>query len=309
MTTAAPKSPPLIVFDRVSLTVDGRRFLDRTELTVPEGESLVVAGPPGCGKSFVLRLILGLPGMDRDTFQVEGDVLVDGQSVFKSSPQWLQRFRRHVGSVLRGGGLIENMDIRRNIELPLNYHYRNVMDVGDIDARCTALVEDMGLGDVATPGRRPVTLNRQERMYTALARALINLPHLLLIDEPTAGLTPEAARRLARFCFYYRPEFSSRSPEPIEEMVSRPMTRIVTAVDLDGLLDFGHRFAVLVDGQLEIVGSRDDVAGTSDPRVLELLSSSMETGEARRSIGAVVAKGGEPAAGESTSPESLAERG
>ena len=309
METSAPKSPPLIVFDRVSLTVDGRRYLDRAELEVPEGESLVISGPPGCGKSFILRLILGLPGMRRDAFHIEGDVLVDGQSVFDSSPQWLQRLRRHVGSVLRGGSLIENMDIRRNIMLPLNYHYRNVMDVGDIDARCDALLDDMGLRDVATPGRRPVTLNRLERMYTALARALINLPHLLLIDEPTAGLTPEAARCLARFCFYYRPEFSSRSPEPIEEMASRPMTRIVTAVDLERFLDYGHRFAILVDGQLEILGTRDDVVGSSDPRVLELLSSPVGTGDARRSIGALVAERGNPAAGESTSPGSLAERG
>ena len=268
---------PIIVFDKVTLSVEGRRFLHRADLEVSEGETLVVAGPPGCGKSFVLRLVLGLPGMARETVRFEGEVFVDGRSVFDESPQGLQRLRRRLGCVLRGGGLIENMDIRRNVALPLNYHYRDVMGAGDIDARCDALFRDMGLVDRAVAGLRPVLLNREERTYVALARALVNQPHILLLDEPTSGLSPDAAERLARFCFYYQPEFSP-APAPVEDSAGKPMTRIVTAVDLQRYLDFGHRFAVLADERVQIVGDHEAVLSSSDPKVQRLMSPSARTG-------------------------------
>jgi ABC-type transporter Mla maintaining outer membrane lipid asymmetry ATPase subunit MlaF len=266
---------PVIIFDKVSLYVEGRRFLDRADLVVSEGESLVVAGPPGCGKSFVLRLVLGLPGMARDSVRVEGDVIVDGHSIFAETLPAVQRLRSHMGSVLSGGGLIENMDVRKNITLPLNYHCRNIMGAGEIDARCDAILGDMGMEDLALPGRRPVSLNRMERMYVALARALVNQPDILLVDEPTMGISPAAAERLARFCFYYRPEFSS-TPKAVEEVSSRPMTRVVTTVDLKRYLDFGLRFAVLVDGKIEELGDREAVLGSGDPKVRELLSRSAD---------------------------------
>ena len=260
---------PVIVFDKVSLFVDGRRFLDRADLVVYEGESLVVAGPTGCGKSFVLRLVLGLPGMTRDSVRVEGDVVVDGCSILSASLPAVQRLRRRMGSVLSGGGLIENMDVRRNIALPLNYHYRDVLGAAEIDARCDAILGDMELEELALPGRRPVSLNRMERIYVALARALVNQPHILLLDEPTTGLSPVARQRLARFCFYYRPEFSTAPT--MEEVSDKPLTRIVATVDLERYLDFGHRFAVLADGKIQVVGDREAVLASADPNVRELL--------------------------------------
>lgn len=264
---------PVIVFDKVSLYVEGRRFLDRADLVVSEGESLVVAGAGGCGKSFVLRLVLGLPGMGRASVRVEGDVVVDGHSILAVPLPTLQRCRRNMGSVLSGGGLIENMDVRENIALPLNYHYRNVMSAVEIEARCDAILGDMELEELGLPGRRPVSLNRMERIYVALARALVNQPNILLIDEPTTGVSPAAGERLARFCFYYRPEFPS-APAAMEEMSGRPMTRIITTVELEPYLDFGHRFALLINGKIEEIGDREAVLGSADPNVRELLSRS-----------------------------------
>ena len=178
-----------------------------------------------------------------------------------------------MGSVLSGGGLIENMDVRKNIALPLNYHYRNVMSAVEIEARCDAILGDMELEELALPGRRPVSLNRMERIYVALARALVNQPNILLIDEPTTGVSPAAGERLARFCFYYRPEFPS-APAAMEEMSGRPMTRIITTVELEPYLDFGHRFALLTNGKIEEIGDREAVLGSADPNVRELLSPS-----------------------------------
>ena len=272
MTTPAPlEEQPLVQFDRVTLAVDGRTYLRNVDLTVNEGEALVVAGPPGCGKSFLPRLILGLPGMRKESIYLDGEVRVAGHNIMAdNSAADMQRLRRQMGSVLRGGGLIENMDIRRNITLPLNYHYRDVMRPAEIDARCDSLLEDMDLSDLAIPGRRPVGLNREERLYASLARALINEPFLLMLDEPTAGLSPMSAQRLTQFLFYYQPEFATHADAG--GLSGRRLTRLVTSVDLGRYLRHGTRFAVLDDQRLTVVGDRQATAMSDDPSVRDLLS-------------------------------------
>ncbi|MBN98212.1 MAG: hypothetical protein CME16_03015, partial [Gemmatimonadetes bacterium] len=116
---------PQIVFDKLSLYVEGRCYLDQIELQLQEGQSLVIAGAPGSGKSFVLRLLLGMPGVSRsEVVEYEGEVLVEGVPILGVGPNRLQQLRMQMGSIMRGGGLIDNMDIRSNITLPLVYHFR-----------------------------------------------------------------------------------------------------------------------------------------------------------------------------------------
>ena len=165
---------PLISFSGVSLYINERLFLDRIDLSVPEGETLVIAGPAGCGKSLVIRLVMGMPGLPRgESVAIDGTVQVDGVDLIGMSAVQLQLLRSQIGSVLRGGGLIDNMDVLQNITLPLNYHFRDVIGADAIAARCQLLLETLGQGHLDQPGRRPVSLNREEKVYVALARAFV----------------------------------------------------------------------------------------------------------------------------------------
>lgn len=263
-------APPIIVLQDVHLEVDGRAILAGANLVVQEGDNVVIAGPQDAGKSFVIRLLLGLPGMARDEAHVAGRVVVAGRDLGELSDVERHGLRRRIGSVLRGGGLIENMDIRRNIALPLQYHFRDSLGATEIEARCGALLADLCLERLGDPGIRPVSLTREERLYVSLARALVTEPFLLLLDDPAAGLSPASAHRLCRHAFAYEPRFINSLPGADE---GRGLTRLVTAADLRHYLDFGDRFALLHEGQLHEIGDRAAVVGSHDPRVRALLEA------------------------------------
>ena len=263
-------APAIIRFEKLSLEMQGHVYLRDADLTIYEGESLVVAGLPGSGKSFVLRLILGLPGADDDEVHLEGDVTVNGQSVLQMPLADLQRLRRRMGSVMRDGGLIENMDIRSNVSLPLNYHHRGIMSVAEIEGRCDDLMRDLDLLELGASGIRPVSINREQRLYVSLARAFINEPFVLLMDDPAAGLSPGSAYRLKRFFFHYEPEFPTHPSNQVR--TGRPLTRVATTSDLGRYLDFGDRFVVLSDQKLRVIGDRQAIAASTEQEVLELLA-------------------------------------
>jgi ABC-type transporter Mla maintaining outer membrane lipid asymmetry ATPase subunit MlaF len=260
---------------QVRLEVEGKCYLDGVDLTVAAGESVVIAGMPGCGKSFIPRLLLGLPGMENEQVNVAGDIIVAGDNVMALSNQDLQAFRRRVGSVMRDGGLIENMDMRANITLPLTYHYRDVLGPDDIQARCDAVLGDLQLAHLGIGGIRPVAVNREERIYVSLARAMVCEPFLLLLDEPCAGLGPGPASRMCRCLFSYQPAFTPPLPVPDHDQQTH-LTRIATTVDLGRYLDFADRFLLMWDGELEDLGDRTAVLDSADPRVRQLLYADAE---------------------------------
>ena len=269
-----------LVFEKVTLYVGDKVFLKKVDFAVEEGETLVVAGNPGCGKSLILRAALGFPGMgDGERVEMEGEIYIYGRALTQLRSHELQQLRMRLGSVMRGGGLIDNMDVRSNITLPLYYHYQDQMKDVDIEDRCTTLLVDMGLGYLNDQSRRPVALNREERVYVGLARALINQPGLLLIDDPPVGLGQAAMAKLKMFLFY-EPKFADG--RDLGDGGGKPVTRVIATNDLKTYLDCGDRFAVLDEQELNVVGDRRAALHSDDPLVREMLAldeaATVETG-------------------------------
>ena len=152
--------------------------VDGVSLTVARGEFAALLGASGSGKSTLMNLIAGL---DRPT---SGSIVVEGRDLAKMSSIELAVYRRHtVGMVFQSFNLIPTMTLAENVELPMRFAE---VDRAERATRVADALEKVGLAKRAK--HRPSELSGGEQQRTALARALVNNPHLLLADEPTGNL-------------------------------------------------------------------------------------------------------------------------
>ena len=165
-----------------------RIILDELSLTVKNGESVAIVGPSGSGKTTLLNMLGALDKPD------SGDVQLDGESVFSKNEKELAEFRnRSIGFVFQMHSLLPQFSLIENVLLPVVAHQPKIDS--DTLKRAETLVERLGIGKVAT--QKPGQLSGGECQRTAVARALINQPKILLADEPTGALDQHSSDQLA----------------------------------------------------------------------------------------------------------------
>lgn len=159
------------------------RAVDDISFSIGDGEFVAVVGPSGSGKTTLLQLI---GGMDAPT---SGELRVAGQDMTRMGDPALTRLRRaHIGFVFQHFGLLPTLSVEENVLLPALFAHRVARE------RAEMLLARVGLS--ARRGHRPGEMSGGEMQRTAIARALINQPRLLLADEPTGNLDTEAGRRI-----------------------------------------------------------------------------------------------------------------
>ncbi len=220
---------------------DGKRVLDGLTLDVLEGETMVILGGSGTGKSVTLRCLIGLTDADR------GRVVVDGVEIQDLPERDLVGIRRKVGFLFQGGALFDSMDVADNIAFPLR---EARWDEDRIAARTREVLELVDLSpDVAS--QSPEALSGGMRKRVALARAIAVAPRAILYDEPTTGLDPVTA---------------STIDELIRSMQRRlNVTSVVVTHDIDSAFHVGDRIAFLSEGRIRFVGTVDEARRTDDP--------------------------------------------
>jgi ABC-type lipoprotein export system ATPase subunit len=160
--------------------------LDHISLTIARHEFVAVAGPSGCGKSTLMHLIAGL---DRPT---AGEIVVDGLSLTNANDAQLTNFRRRqLGLVFQFFNLLPTMSARENVSLPL---LLQGVPLAEATARANQLLELVGLTNRADHFVHQLSGGEQQR--TAIARALVHRPSLLIADEPTGNLDTASAERV-----------------------------------------------------------------------------------------------------------------
>jgi phospholipid/cholesterol/gamma-HCH transport system ATP-binding protein len=213
-------------------------------LALPKGEILGLVGASGCGKTVLLREIIGLQ------IPSQGEIFVMGESLLTLSSSHGQRLRSHCGVLFQKGALFSVLDVFENIAFPLRE--LGVEDEEFIKRLVFMRLEDVGLS-VKDAWLKPADLSGGMTKRVALARTLILEPSLLLLDEPTAGLDPISSQDFVDLLSGLHKDLN--------------FTVILVTHDLDVLRDLCTQIAVLADQQLVAFGTLTNVMANQHPFV------------------------------------------
>ena len=184
--SAQDSAKPIIVFDNVSISFDGRAVLDNVSFSVNRGETLCILGRSGVGKSVSLRLLMGFLKPDSGSIQVEG------QEITALSEEGLRAIRKRITMVFQNGALFDSMSVRENVAFPLRE--KGGLADDQVDQIVGRLIGLTGADDVVDSF--PGSLSTGRKRAVAMARALAAQPEIVLYDEPTTMVDPITARRL-----------------------------------------------------------------------------------------------------------------
>ena len=184
---------PAIEFRNVHLAFDDRKVLDGLSFKVMKGETKIILGGSGCGKSTTIKLVLGLLKPD------SGQVLVDGEDVTHYSEVQMMRVRKKIGMIFQEGALFDSLSVYDNVAFRL--HEQGVPDE-EVEPEVRRMLRFVNLEDAID--KMPIELSGGMRRRVGIARALVGDPKIVMFDEPTAGLDPPTARTICELAMKLR---------------------------------------------------------------------------------------------------------
>ena len=237
----------MIEFVDLHKAFGANRVLEGFSLTVRDGETMVVIGYSGTGKSVAIKHVVGLLEPDA------GHVAVDGRVVSALRPRELTELRATIGFVFQFAALFDSMTVAENVALGLRR--RRTLGEGDVAQR---VAESLALVDLAGTQRlMPAELSGGMRKRVGLARAIALRPKYLLYDEPTTGLDPVTAAVIDQLIVRTREALG--------------VTSIVITHDMRSAYTVGDRIAMLYRGRIRQVGTVEEMRATTDPVVRQFI--------------------------------------
>jgi phospholipid/cholesterol/gamma-HCH transport system ATP-binding protein len=234
-----------------------KQVLQGFSLDIPEGETMVVIGYSGTGKSVAIKHIVGLLEPDR------GEVWVDGVEVPKLKRHDLYELRSHIGYVFQFAALFDSYSIGENVAMGLRK--QGLLRPDEIETRVHEALELVDLPNVSD--RFPAELSGGMRKRVGIARAVALRPKYMLYDEPTTGLDPVTSATIDELMIRMRDALG--------------VTSVVITHDMRSAYTVGTRIAMLYEGQVRQVGSVDEIRHTRDPVVRQFIEgrASMDAAE------------------------------
>ncbi len=242
----------MISIENVFKAYGDRQILRDCTVRVERGETLVVIGASGTGKSTLLRTLIGLVVPD------EGHVYIDGQDVHELDARGLSELRSRIGYLFQSGALINWLTVGENVALPLVETKRAPPD--EIEERVQRSLDLVGLR--GTRDLMPGQLSGGMRKRAGLARSLVSEPEIILYDEPTTGLDPVTAHIIDQLIIDMREKLG--------------VTSVVVSHDMEGVYRVADRVAMLYDGRVIATGTPDDFKDAADPIVRQFVHGALE---------------------------------
>jgi len=249
------RASPVISVIGLKKSFEGKAVLRGIDLEIFPGESLVVLGGSGAGKSVFLKHLIGLLHPD------EGHVVVDGIDITVAEPKIAIGLRRRFGMSFQEGALFDSMSVFDNIAFPLRRHSN--LDLGGIEEqvrRCLSLVRLEGVEELF-----PAELSGGMRRRVGFARAIALEPEILLFDEPTTGLDPINTAAIAAVINHMRRQMQ--------------VTAVTITHDMGLAFRIADRLAMIRDGIIIARGDPESFRNDPDPYVQAFLKGEVPAGE------------------------------
>ena len=227
---------------------NGKEVLKGLNLKIGEGITEVIIGRSGCGKSVLLKHIIGIMKPD------SGQVIIDGQDVSKMSPNELKELRLKFGMLFQGAALFDSLNVAENVGFNLIEH--SDLDTQTIAKRIKEALSLVGLYGIE--GLMPSELSGGMKKRVGLARAICMRPKIILYDEPTTGVDPIMADAVN--------ELIKNLHDKLE------ITSIVVTHDMTSAYKVGNKIAMLYDGRIIAEGTPDEIKKMDDPTVRQFIT-------------------------------------
>ena len=224
------------------------KVLQGVDLDIDTGETLVIIGRSGCGKSVLIKHIVGLLYPD------DGHVKVEGKTVDEMNMKELYELRTKFGFLFQGSALFDSMTVEENISLPL-VESKKKFSNSEIEKKVAEKLEMVGMSGVQK--LKPAELSGGMRKRVGLARALITEPDYIFYDEPTTGLDPI---------------MSDSIDELIKELTDKlNSTSIVVTHDMYSVKNVADRVAMMHEGKIHFSGTPTELLSSKDPIIKEFI--------------------------------------
>lgn len=228
------------------------KVLDGLDLTINTGESMVIIGRSGCGKSVLLKHMIGLMRPD------SGNILIDNEDVVGMSSKRLNKKRMDFGMLFQGAALFDSLSVLENVGFQL-FEYTD-MKLEDIKKRVAECLDMVGLHDIEDS--KPAELSGGMKKRVGLARAICMSPKIILFDEPTTGVDPITG-------------------DVINDLIRNlhdtlKTTSITVTHDMKSAYKIADRIAMLYDRKIIAVGTPDEIKNSDNEIVRQFISGSAE---------------------------------
>ena len=242
---------PIIEIAHLSKSFGDNLVLKDYSLTIRRGENVVVLGKSGCGKSVMIKCIVGLLNYDG------GSLKVFGKEISELSHHDLDELRAKIGFVFQSSALYDSMTVRENLEFALRRHGKG-KSKSEVNALTEATLNNVGLAHAVE--LMPSELSGGMRKRIGLARSLILEPEIMLYDEPTTGLDPITAREISNLMLQIQLKYNTSS--------------IIITHDMHCAQVTANRLSLMLDGINYAEGTFNEMKSIRDPKVQSFFESS-----------------------------------
>ncbi|MBS1793916.1 MAG: ATP-binding cassette domain-containing protein [Acidobacteria bacterium] len=268
---APSRTLPAIEFRDVHLSFDDKKILNGVSFTVRRGETKIILGRSGGGKSTTIRLILGLLKPD------SGQILVDGEDITHYSEQEMMRVRQKMGMVFQEGALFDSLSVYENVAYRL---HEQKVDEETVEKEVRRMLRFVDLEDAID--KMPSELSGGMRRRVGIARALVGDPTIVMFDEPTAGLDPPTARTICELAIKLRDLedvssiFVTHEMNNLEYLSSEYATvndagEVIYEMEGEKLCLINTEVIMLRDGQIIFSGKDEQLRKAEDPYITKFI--------------------------------------